>query len=147
MQSPAITKLWEVSIYWVESLYHIPFSKGVVIIGIGKLLSCCNAFIVWKTTNNSATTQRNHSSVKTWFRRFLLFTPVVNLYSMLVVVNQASENSDPLQLKGKHFIREKAANKRNWCVRCNKMGIRDEVMYEFRSCNVPLCILSRHLPA
>ena len=102
-------------------------------------LSVYNAFFVWKKLNNSTKTQL-------FFRHELIQEIITTHLSSQPSLNSCcgparlSQNNDPLQLKGRHFIRKKAGRKRGVCVRCNKMGVRHEVVYERRTCNVSLSI-------
>ena len=105
---------------------------------IGELfieLSLYNAYIVWKNLNNSTATQLD-------FRRELI-NEIITIHlsgQPLDFGRGVADNTNPLRLKGRHFIRKKARGKRGRCVRCNKMGVRHEVMYECRTCDVSLCI-------
>ena len=102
-------------------------------------LSVYNAFIVWKKLNNSTETQLifRHDLIQEIITVHLSGQSSLNAGRSPAILSQ---NSDPLRLKGRHFIPKKAGEKRGRCVRCNKMGVRHEVMYECRTCNVSLCI-------
>ena len=104
-------------------------------------LSVHNAFIVWKKLNNSTKTQLI-------FRDELIQEIITVHLSGQLSLNagsgpaRLSQNNDPLRLECRHFIRKKSGGKRGRCVQSNKMGVRHEVMYECRACNVSLCIES-----
>ena len=98
-----------------------------------------NAFIVWKKLNNSTNTQLifRHELIQE------IITIQLNGQSLLNADRgpaRLSQNNDPLRLKGSHFIRKKARGKRGRSVRCNRMGVRHEVMFECLTCNISLCM-------
>ena len=98
-----------------------------------------NAFIVWKKLNNSTNTQLifRHELIQEIITIHLNGQSLLNANRGLA---RLSQNNDPLRLKGSHFIRKKAQGKRGQSVRCNKMGVRHEIMFECLTCNVSLCM-------
>ena len=102
-------------------------------------LSVYNAFIVWKKLNNSTKTQLifRHELIQEIITIHLSGQPLLNAGRGPARLLQ---NNDSLRLTGRHFIRKKALGKRGRCVRRNKTGVRHEVMFECRTCNVSLCI-------
>ena len=92
-------------------------------------LSIYNVFIVWKKLNSSTKTQLIfcHKLIQKIITIHLSGQPSLNAGRGPA---RLSQNNDSLRLKGRHFICKKAWGKRGRCVRCNKMEVRHEVIYE-----------------
>lgn len=104
-----------------------------------------NSFVVWKKLNPAS--KDDHLK----FRINLIKDIITHHLNMQPNADPgpgepiiAAHNHNPLRLIERHFPAKKnqAVNrKKSRCVRCNIMGIRKEVIYECRQCNVALCVV------